>query len=167
MWFRSIIPCALILAGLGPDACAATRTGAMEVREGNRGVPCFTIAEDEERRLGAPDFDSITVSGPDGQKPAAWSMAMPRDRTFPVSFLMCIPYGGRLPVLPQTPAAALQPYKVYEAVIEVRGKRPGGAPRNYRARFCLVPQGGGPARIRRATVSGPEGRQRYDCDPGV
>lgn len=167
MRFRAILPLVGILAALGPYACAATRTGDLEVREGRAGVPCFTIPKGEENRMGAPDFESITVSGPDGQKSAAWRMSMPKSRTFPVSSLMCIPYAGRLPVLPQTPADALLPNKVYEATIEVRGTRPAGAPRHYRARFCLVPQGAGVPKVRPAVATGPEGKQRYLCGPGA
>ena len=41
---------------------AATRVGEAEVREGAGGLPCFTIAEREERRSGAPNFEAISVT---------------------------------------------------------------------------------------------------------
>lgn len=144
---RSIILCALALGLVCARAAGAVRIGELEVREGNAGVPCFTIPEAEERRSGAPDFQSISVVDA-GARVLMWSMAMPRPRTFPVSFRMCIPYAGRLPVLPQTPAAALQPGKPYDVTIEVRAPQQAGAPHSYRARFCLVGQEPGALRVR-------------------
>jgi len=97
--------CALLLA----PAAVLARVGAAEVREGPRGGPCFTISPREERE-GTPDFHAVTVTG--GQRPL-WKMTMPRERTFPLSFSMCVPYGGQVASLPRTQAATLEPGKVY------------------------------------------------------
>jgi hypothetical protein len=162
--------CLFVLAFAGGGECAASgRIGELQVRQGNGGVPCFTVAEAEELRGGAPDFHAITVSevgaAPGaGARTTLWRMVMPPQRTFPVSFRMCIPYAGRLPVLPQTPAMPLRPGKIYEVAIEARpapaGLRPAGAPRDYRARFCLV-QAGGALRLR--DLAAVAGRQRPMC----
>ena len=149
MQCRLTIRCAAILGLVGAQAAGAVRTGELEVRQGNAGVPCFTITEAEERRAGAPDFQSISVfDAATGAKTPMWSMAMSKVRTFPVSVRMCIPYAGRLPVLPQTPAAALMAGRPYEVTIEARAPQAAGAPRSYRGRFCLVGQEQGPPRVR-------------------
>jgi hypothetical protein len=134
---RSIIALTLCLGAMPVEAGVVERVGVLEVRNGHGGVPCFSIPREEEERGGAPNFHAITVSAADQPRASAWSMAMPPHRTFPISFLVCIPYAGRLPVLPQTPAAALLPGKVYEVAIEARGPLAIGAPRSYRGRFCL------------------------------
>lgn len=158
----SLVHCCLfVLAIASAGECAAARAGELLVREGNEGVPCFTISEAEEARGGAPDFHAITVSEA-GAKGALWKMTMPAQRTFPVTFRMCIPYAGRLPVLPQTPAAALQPGRVYDVAIEARARSTASAPRDYRARFCLYRHEGGAVRVKNI-VAGP--RQRPACDP--
>lgn len=126
---------------LALPAQAARRIGEAEVREGANGVPCFTISEREEKRGGVPDFQSITVSEAGG-KPM-WRMAMPRERTFPVMFSMCIPYGGRVQALPQTPAATLEPGKSYTVQIDARPGRKASMPLRYQGRFCLVRKAGG------------------------
>ncbi|MES2318810.1 MAG: hypothetical protein V4631_15120 [Pseudomonadota bacterium] len=162
MQARSIIQCALVLALAGAPAAGAVRIGELVVREGNAGVPCFTIPEAEERRGGAPDFQSISV-GEAGARTALWSMTMPKARTFPVSFRMCIPYAGRLPVLPQTAAATLQPDRPYDVTIEVRAPRQAGGPRSYRARFCLVRQGPGALRVRNIGAGNLDGKSRRAC----
>ena len=146
--------------------CAAARIGELLVKEGNAGVPCFTILEGEEQRSGAPDFQAITVSEP-GAKAALWKMTMPAQRTFAVTFRMCIPYAGRLPVLPQTAAAPLETGRVYEVAISARGQRAASAPRDFRGRFCLV-QTDGMLRVRSmpgaVTMAGaPGARQRAAC----
>src|SRR6476660_9285556 len=92
----------IVLTAAALDSVAGPRVGELVVRTGSSGVPCFTISEAEEARSGAPDFHAIAVS--EG-KNVLWGMTMHGQRTFPVSFRMCIPYAGRLPVLPQTPAA--------------------------------------------------------------
>lgn len=142
-----LLRCLFVLAMASAGECAAAHAGELLVKQGNGGVPCFTIAEAEEARGGAPDFKAITVSEV-GAKGAMWKMAMPGQRTFPVTFRMCIPYAGRLPVLPQTPAAPLQPGKVYEVAIDMRPARPAAGQRDYRARFCLVAQEDGALRVR-------------------
>lgn len=123
-------------------AQAARRVGEAEVRTGANGVPCFTISQREEQRGGAPDFGSITVM-PSRDGPPAWRMAMPATRTFPVAFAMCVPYGGRIPALPQTPAAPLQEGEPYTVVIDTRPGKNGARPLRYQARFCLARQGAG------------------------
>lgn len=160
----SIILIAYVLATAGGQALAAVRTGVLEVREGKNGVPCFTISESEERQSGAPEFQSISVAetGPRA-KTVMWTMAMSKPRTFPVSFRMCIPYAGRLPVLPQTPAAALQADRPYEVTIDVRRGKLAGAPRQYRARFCLVGQGQGRLRVRNIAPALSGARARLSC----
>lgn len=132
---RSIVLylCALPVASMA----AGVRTGELEVRVGNHGAPCFTVSAREEQRGGAPQFQSIAVSDAVANRPV-WSMAMPKGRSFALATYMCVPYGGRLPVLPQTPAAPLSPGKAYEVVVHGRPAKP-GAPRIYRARFCVLP----------------------------
>ena len=152
--------CLFVLAIASAGECAAAHVGELVVKEGNGGVPCFTIPEAEEARGGTPDFHAITVTEV-GAKGALWKMTMPAQRTFPVTFRMCIPYAGRVPVLPQTPAAALQPRRVYEVAIDARARRT-GAPRNYRARFCLYRQENGAMRVRNIVPANP--RQRPSCD---
>jgi hypothetical protein len=131
----------ILLLLLAPPAQAARRIGEAQVRAGANGVPCFTISEREEERGGVPDFQSITVSEAGGK--LMWRMAMPRERTFPVLNSMCIPYGGRVQALPQTPAAALAPGKAYLVQIEARPGRKVSTPLRYQARFCLVKKPGG------------------------
>jgi hypothetical protein len=131
----------LCLAGLFTlHAQAAQRVGEAQVRSGKNELPCFTIAEQEEQRGGSPDFQAVTVSA--GAR-IVWRMAMPRERTFPLASSMCIPYGGRVQALPQTPAAALEPGIVYTVQLETRpGKGAPTAPR-YTTRFCLARQAEG------------------------
>ena len=156
-----LIRCVIVVAMVRPGLCDAARVGQLEVKSGTGGAPCFTISEAEEMRGGAPDFQSITVSdAAGGAKAIMWNMAMPGQRTFPVSFRMCVPYAGRLPVLPQTPAAVLQPGRVYEVAIETRKPVGAGAARSYRARFCVAREGRGVMGVR---STGAEGRQRHVC----
>ena len=153
--------CVLVLAMIGgAGECSAARVGELLVKEGKGGAPCFTIPEGEEKRGGTPDFQSITVSEHDG-KVALWKMAMPAHRSFPVTVRMCIPYAGRLPVLPQTTAAPLQAGKVYEVAINARAQRAAAAPRDYRARFCLV-RTAGALRVRNLPMG--DAKQRLACD---
>ncbi|MES2902466.1 MAG: hypothetical protein V4723_22250 [Pseudomonadota bacterium] len=137
---RPLVALFAVLAMTAMDSAAALRVGELAVRSGSTGLPCFTISKAEEERAGSPNFHSITVT--EG-KTTMWSMAMPAQRTFPVSFRMCIPYAGRLPVLPQTPAAELQSGKVYEVVLESRQPPDASKPRSYRGRFCVVPGASG------------------------
>jgi hypothetical protein len=127
----------LCLAGLLLllPAQAARRVGEAQVRADANGRPCFTISEREEGRSGTPEFQAITVS--EGER-VLWRMSMPRERTFPVSFSMCIPYGGRVPALPQTPAGPLANRIVYTVWIGVRRDKNTAAPLQYGARFCLA-----------------------------
>ncbi len=159
---RILYYCVIMLAMAAPRPCdGAVQVGQLEVRTGNGGAPCFTISEADEKRGGAPNFHAITVNDlSHGGRTPMWSMAMPAQRTFPVSFRMCVPYAGRLAVLPQTPAAPLQTGRVYEVTIEARAPIERGAPRSYRAHFC-VGEAGGPIGTVRAT--GAEGKQRFSC----
>jgi len=129
-----------------PTAQAARRVGEAEVREGANGVPCFTISAREEKRGGAPDFQAILVSDAGG-KPM-WKMAMPNERTFPVMFSMCIPYGGRVQALPQTPAMQLDTGVLYSVQIDARPSRKTSMPLRYQARFCLVREPDGKTEIK-------------------
>lgn len=144
-------------------AQAARRVGEAEVRAGANGVPCFTISQREEGRGGTPDFGSITVRASQGKLPL-WRMAMPRDRTFPVAFSMCIPYGGRIPALPQTPAAVLKEGELYTVVIDARPGKSPLRPSRYQARFCLARQ---PAGLTVHPVGAEQraGRDMYGCLP--
>ncbi|MBC7684678.1 MAG: hypothetical protein H7176_05555 [Bdellovibrionales bacterium] len=152
--------CAVVVSLAGTDEAQAARVGELLVRQGNGGVPCFTISEAEEMRNGAPNFQSITVSDSTGPgRVGMWSMTMPKQRTFPLMFHVCVPYAGRLPVLPQMPAAPLEPGRVYEVAIEARGPFAPSAPHSYRAHFCLSKGAGGV----RTVVA--DSRQRYACGP--
>lgn len=153
---RVLFCCALLAAACQVSANPA-RVGEAEVRASANGEPCFTISEREEQRRGAPDFDSVTVTDPHAKK-SLWRMAMPAERTFPVNFSMCIPYGGRVQALPQTPAARLEPGRVYLVRIEARGTA-----QAYEARFCLVRQPGGTVAVRHIGPDVHEGRHLYGC----
>jgi hypothetical protein len=146
MHFR-VLAGALALVMLAPSVAVAARTGEAEVREGPRGGPCFTISPREERQ-GTPDFRGVTVS--DGRR-LLWKMSMPSERSFPLSFSMCVPYGGRVPSLPRTQAAELEPGKVYYLRIE--------------ARFCLAKQRDGSAVVHQIWDGEREGRRLYGCLP--
>lgn len=144
-------------------AQAARRVGEGEVRSGANGVPCFTISQREERRSGTPDFASITVTAFQ-EKTALWRMAMPRERTFPVTFSMCIPYGGRVPALPQTPAAALKEGEIYTVIIDTRPGKSAARPLRYQARFCLARQPAGLV-VQHIGASQRPGRDLHGCMP--
>jgi hypothetical protein len=119
---------------------AARRIGEAQVRESANGLPCFTISEREEGRSGTPDFGAITVT--EGER-ILWRMAMPPERTFPVTYSMCVPYGGRVPALPQTPATPLASGIVYTVQIDTRPRPEPLAPLRYGARFCVAAPGKG------------------------
>jgi hypothetical protein len=142
MRFNFFLPSSLVIvtALLAPArAGAATHVGDIEVREGNSTVPCFTVSEQEEKRWGTPNFRAIVVSdGPD----VMWKMSLPTSRTFSVSYHMCIPYAGRLPVLPQTPAAPLRPGRMYDVIIRADAQKTTSAPRLYKGKFCVAGQEG-------------------------
>jgi hypothetical protein len=151
--------CALLLASL---ADVQARTGAAEVREGPRGGPCFTISPREERE-GTPDFQAVTVS--DGQR-LLWKMSMPPERTFPLSFSMCVPYGGQVASLPRTQAAALEAGKIYYLRIDARPGKVGGAAQAYEARFCLAKQRDGAAAVVHQIWDGDRpGKRMFGCLP--
>ena len=160
------IPCLLLLALAGGRAAAAepARTGEAEVREVGGVTPCFTISQKEERRAGAPNFETIAVYDPSRQpKATMWAMSVPAGRSFSVPYSMCIPYGGRMSVLPQTPAAPLQPGKVYEVLIGARVADVADGTSSYAARFCLATQPNGSVIVHHIGVGAHEGRHLYGC----
>ena len=164
---KPILPCLLLLALASARAGAgAARTGEAEVREAGGVTPCFTISQKEERRAGAPNFRTITVYDP-SRKPKAtmWTMSVAAERSFSVPYSMCIPYGGRMSVLPQTPAAALQPGKVYEVLIGARVADAADNTSSYAARFCLATQPNGSVIVHHIGVDAHEGRHLYGCVP--
>lgn len=143
-------------------AQAARRVGEAEVRAGANGVPCFTISQREEERGGTPDFGSISVTASQDKLPM-WRMAMPRERTFPVAWSMCIPYAGRVPALPQAPALPLESGKVYTVQIDARPGRGGAMPLRYQARFCLARKPDGATVVRHIGATDQAGRFLYGC----
>jgi len=164
MSFRIFTPLILLLWTAWAGAAPAQRIGEAEVRETKNGLPCFTISEREERLGGAPNFEAISVVDPSARPRAKmWSMAMPRHRTFPVLFSMCIPYAGRVQSLPQTAAATLATGKVYEVTIDVRAGDTPNQPRGYAARFCLAKQPDGNVIVHHIGVGAHEGRNLYGC----
>jgi len=153
------LACFLVSAAAAP--AGTTRIGDADVRAGVGGLPCFTIAEREERQSGAPSFHAISVVELAGKaRLPMWSMAMPAERTFPLLFSMCVPYAGRVASLPQRRAEALETGRVYEVSIEVRPGGPPGQPRAYAARFCLARQGDGSSAVRLLGANG-----RPSCAP--
>ncbi|RSZ58798.1 hypothetical protein HF313_26485 [Massilia atriviolacea] len=148
------------------SAGAGAHLGELDVRAGSGGMPCFTIFQKDERRFGAPEFRSISVSEVTAAgKSLMWAMTIPPERPFQVTFRLCIPYAGRLPVLPKTTALPLQPGKVYEALIDITPPMPSSAPRAYRARFCLSGKADGPLQVRTLNSGAPDGKGRGGC-PG-
>jgi hypothetical protein len=144
-----------------PAAAAHARVGEAEVREGPRGGPCFTITPREER-LGTPDFQGIVVW--EGAHPV-WKMTMPKERTFPLTFGMCVPYGGRVASLPRTTSSALVPGRVYSLRIEARPDGRGRTAPFYEARFCLARQHDGSAVVHQIWNGDREGPRLYGCLP--
>ncbi len=141
-------------------AQAARRVGVAEVRADKNALPCFTISEQEERRGGSPDFQAVTVTA--GER-VLWRMAMPRERTFPLASSMCIPYGGRVQALPQTPAAPLARGIVYSVQLDTRaGKRTVSGLR-YTSRFCLERRRDGTTAVRQIDANARQGRNLYGC----
>jgi hypothetical protein len=147
--------CACLLA-----APAYARVGEAEVREGPRGGPCFTITPREER-LGTPEFHSIVVW--EGAR-TVWRMTMPKERTFPLTFGMCVPYGGKVASLPRTTPAPLAPGRIYSLRIEARPGK-GRTASSYEARFCLARQHDGSAVVHQIWTGDREGPRMYGCLP--
>lgn len=160
---QNTYPFALLLAAASASAAApAPRTGEALVREGVGANPCFTISENEERRGGAPNFKSVSVYEAGKARKPLWTMSIPAERTFPVMYSMCIPYAGRVPALPKTPAATLDAGKLYEVSIDAVERGP-DAPRVYRARFCLARQRDGAVIVHHIDAGAPEGRRQSGC----
>lgn len=151
----------LCLAGLLLfPAQAERRVGEAQVRTDANGRPCFTISEREERLSGTPEFQAITVTE---DERVLWRMVMPRGRSFPVSFSMCIPYGGRVPALPQTPAAPLDEGKVYTVRIDTGPGKNATTPFRYSARFCPTRGHDGGTAVHNIGAADRKGRDRYGC----
>ena len=151
---RIRVPVLLLFAWLPAHA----RVGEAEVREGPRGGPCFTIAA-REARLGTPEFQAIAVS--DGTHPV-WKMAMPKGHTFPLTYGMCVPYGGRVAALPRTVSAPLLPGRVYSLRIDARPGS-GRAASVYEGRFCLAGRRDGSAVVHRIGNDERDGRRAAAC----
>jgi hypothetical protein len=149
----------IILFAAPAHGAASGRLGEAEVRATANGTPCFTVAEREEQRGGTPNFHSVTVSEA-GAGRVVWTMTMPPNRTFPVTYSMCIPYAGRVQALPQTPAARLEPGKAYRVRIEPRRGKGAPATPAYDARFCVARQRDGSTVVQQ--IAGAAGRKR-DC----
>jgi hypothetical protein len=151
----------LCLAGLLTlHAQAAPRVGEAQVRSGKNELPCFTITEREDQRGGSPDFQAVTVTA--GER-VLWRMAMPRERTFPLASSMCIPYGGRVQALPQTPAAPLERGIVYSVQLDTRAGERSAAPLRYAARFCLERRRDGKPAVHQINANDRPGRDLYGC----
>jgi len=159
---KSVLPLSLACLLLVP-AQAARRVGEAQVRADANGQPCFTIFENEEKRSGTPDFQAITVS--EGER-VLWHMAMPRERTFPVTAAMCIPYGGRRSALPQTPALALEEGRVYSVQVDVLPDRNAVRPSRYRTQFCMGGRSGGSAPSPEWKAHTPWAAGQHACDTG-
>ena len=153
----------IILAAvlLSATRLAQARVGEAEVREGPRGGPCFTISPREER-LGTPEFQAVTVL--DGRR-QLWAMRMPPGRSFPLSFAMCVPYGGRVASLPHSEALALEAGRVYSLHIDARAPRGHATPPSYEARFCLARQRDGSLQVHQIMSGEREGPRLYGCLP--
>jgi hypothetical protein len=144
---RLTVCCILLCASCCALAAPFGRVGEALVRAAPNGLPCFTISAREERRGGTPNFDAVSVTD-QARGALLWKMAMPPERTFPVRPSMCVPYGGRVQALPQTPAAPLENGRVYRVRIEARPTPGLATPAAYDARFCLVARGDGDAVVR-------------------
>ena len=154
-----VLRCILLLAAVASVTPALARVGEAEVREGPRGGPCFTITPREER-LGTPDFQAVSVS--DGRR-LLWKMSLPPGRSFPLSFSMCVPYGGHVAALPHSESAELESGRVYYLHIDARPPRGHATPPSYEARFCLVRQHGGGVSVHQIGSGEREGRWMYGC----
>ncbi|MDQ1924123.1 hypothetical protein [Massilia pseudoviolaceinigra] len=158
------ILCCIVAAIFSADACAAPHPGELDVRQGSGGIPCFTVFQKDERVFGSPEFRSISVTDVTaGGRMLMWAMAIPPERAFLVTFRLCIPYAGRLPVLPKTNALPLQLGKVYEVLVDIKPPMSATAPRAYRARFCLSGKAGGGLQLRTLNSGAVDGKGRPGC----
>lgn len=156
--FRIRVPVLLLCATL--PAHAHARVGEAEVRDGPRGGPCFTIAA-REARLGTPDFQAIAVW--DGVRPV-WKMAMPKNRTFPLTYGICVPYGGRVAALPRTASVPLSEGRVYNVRIDARAGHARAASA-YEARFCIARRQDGSAVVHQVRTGDKDGPRAKECLP--
>ncbi|WP_167088829.1 hypothetical protein [Massilia frigida] len=158
------ILCCLVALTSSAGACAAPHIGELDVRQGSGGLPCFTVFQKDERLFGSPEFRSIGVTDVTaGGRTLMWAMAIPPERAFLVTFRLCIPYAGRLPVLPKTSALPLQPGKVYEVLIDIKPPTLATAPRAYRARFCLSGKADGGVQLGTLNSVTGDGKNRPGC----
>lgn len=149
----------------GASAGATPHVGELDVRSGSAGMPCFTVFRKDEQRFGAPEFHAISVNEVTAAgKTLMWAMTIPPERPFLVTFRLCIPYAGRLPVLPKTAALPLQPGKVYDVLIDIKPPMAPSAPRAYRARFCLIGKAGGAVQVRTLNGAALDGKGRPGCN---
>ncbi|MFC5510484.1 hypothetical protein ACFPOU_04985 [Massilia jejuensis] len=155
-----LLPTLFLIGLLMCPVQAARRVGEAQVRTGKGNLPCFTIGDREESRGASPDFQSVTVTA--GER-ILWRMAMPRERTFALSASMCIPYGGRVPALPQTPAAALASGIIYAVQLDTRSGKSATEPVRYVTRFCLARRSNGAMRVRQIDPNEGQGRDLYGC----
>jgi hypothetical protein len=107
------------------------------VRAGSNGEPCFSVDAQAERADGVAQFRAVTVVEPASGR-LMWQMALPGGRSFALTHAICIPYAGRVPALPQTPAVALVAGHVYRVELAVRNGANPKAPKAYTANFCLA-----------------------------
>lgn len=138
---------------------ALARVGEAEVRAGPRGAPCFSISPREERQ-GTPEVLGVTVS--DGNR-LLWKATMPGERTFPLGFSHCLPYGGGMASLPRTDAGKLEPGRVYYLRIDARPGGQGRTASRYEARFCLARQRDGSAIVHQIWDGDRAGRRLFGC----
>jgi hypothetical protein len=94
-----------------------------------------------------------------------WTMRMPPGRSFPLSFSMCVPYGGRVASLPRTESATLEAGRVYTLRIDARAPRGRNTPPSYEARFCLARQRNGSLQVHQITSGDRESHRLYGCLP--
>lgn len=138
----------LLLAAAPAVAAPVARVGPAQVRAGSNGGPCFTVEREAEQRDGTAEFRAVTVKDALSHS-VLWKMALPIGRTFALTHSTCIPYAGRVPALPQTPAVPLAERRVYQVQLDVYNNDP-RAPRAYAARFCVT----GPAQAVRQLAPG-------------
>jgi len=121
---------AVLVAGPAQGASAT-------VRAGSNGEPCFSVDAQAERADGVAQFRAVTVVEPATGR-LMWQMALPGDRSFALTHAICIPYAGRVPALPQTPAVALVAGRVYRVELAVHNAGNPKAPTAYTVDFCLA-----------------------------
>jgi len=127
--------------------------GDAEVRDDN-GIPCFTITKDEEKRSGIPALGAIAVDDTT-TKPSnhIWSFSFkPFGKTRPIASSGCIRY-GETPDGAETEKVAehLQVGRIYEVFLNASSPDPHDPTFGYNAKFCLLSQPNGPAKVYQIT----------------